>query len=145
MNYFFFDVFESLAMFRSPCIWCMFLREVNLMPESMYQLVFNDPHTASMSCRGSVSSAIQGENLLKYCIMPRKVCRSFRFSGLGISVIALTFESMGLHPCVVYVSPKNSTCFCLYWILSKFNLMLFFLAVSSNCVNALSWSHSSSW
>ena len=53
------------------------------------------------SRKGSVSSAILGENLLKYCTMPQKVCRSFRFSGLGISVIALTFVSLGLCPCVV--------------------------------------------
>ena len=45
--------------------------------------------------------AILGENLLRYCTIPRKVCRSFRVVGFGISPMALTFAVLGLHPCVV--------------------------------------------
>ena len=71
------------------------------------------------SCYGPTISAILGENSLRYCTILRKVCRSFRHVGFSISVIALTFVSLGLHPCVVYISPNNSTSLCLYWILSN--------------------------
>ena len=58
------------------------------------------------SCSGSDSSANLGENLLRYCTMPREVCRSFRHAGFGILVMALIFALLGLHPLVVYILPK---------------------------------------
>ena len=67
-------------------------------------------------------------------------CTGFLQVGAGIPVIEDTLLWAGLHPHVVYVSPKKSTSLFLYYSLSKFNLTLHFLAVVSKVVNATSWS-----
>ena len=88
------------------------------------------------TCPSAITSKSQSQSLFT---STRRLCRSWRFSGGFISVMACTFLGSILYPAGVRFPPKNTQSWDLNTNLFALKVRLLTLAVSSRVMTATSW------